>query len=73
MLGGEGAKSVSITLSNPSRLSDPSDIITAFLICYDGKLTVDSVYDRFQSYLQLNEFDFRLTDNEMIIETAKHN
>ena len=73
VLGGEGAKSVSITLSNPSRLSDPSDIITAFLICYDGKLTVDSVYDRFQSYLQLNEFDFRLTDNEMIIETAKHN
>ena len=40
---------------------------------YDDKLTVDSVYDRFQRYLELNEFDFRMIDDEMIIENTEHN
>ena len=73
VLEGKGAKSASIKLSKPSWFSDSSDVIMVFLICYDDKLTVDSVYDRFQRYLQLNEFDFRLIDDEMIIENAEHN
>ena len=73
VLGDKGTKSASVTLSKPSWFSGSPEVIMAFLIYYDDKLTVDSVYDRFQRYLELNEFDFRLIDDEMIIENTEHN
>ena len=73
VLGDKSAKSASVTLSKPSWFSGSPEVIMAFLIYYDDKLTVDSVYDRFQRYLELNEFDFRLIDDEMIIENTEHN
>ena len=73
VLGDKGTKSASVTLSKPSWFSGSPEVIMAFLIYYDDKLTVDSVYDRFQRYLELNEFDFRMIDDEMIIENTEHN
>jgi len=70
---GRDTKSISVTLSKPSWLSRSPDIITAFLMYYNNKSTVDSVYDRFQRHLELNKFDFRLIDNDMIIENTEYN
>ena len=73
VLGNRDTKSISVTLSKPSWLSRSPDIITAFLMYYNNKSTVDSVYDRFQRHLELNKFDFRLIDNDMIIENTEYN
>ena len=73
VLGNRDTKSISVTLSKPSWLSRSPDEITAFLMYYNDKSTVDSVYDRFQRHLELNEFVFRLIGNDTIIENTRYN